>query len=677
VHLQVLGMGQEWEGGVMAEGLGGGQKINLLREELKHHNHNPNLVVLFSDSYDVVFTGGAEELLQKYQKLKARVVFGAETSCWPDPSLTDLYPRVSYGYRFLNSGGFMGDAATLYDLVSLNGPVPPASDDQLYYSKIFVDQKLREKFGIKLDSQCKIFQNLNHNSADVSLKFKSGDTRLVNTVFQTRPVVIHGNGPSKVLLTSLSNYLAKSWTMDEGCLSCAEGKKDIFNIDDSELPVVMVAVFVETGTPFLEEALQKIARLDYPKTRMHLFLHSQVPKHGALLSNWTKAATKAGYLSVTHVTHDDKLKEWHARARAVTECLAVACDALFSVDGDVHLDNPDTLKLLLHHNRPILGAIMTRLGRAWSTFWGAVTHDGFYARSTDYMEIVNGNRRGIWAVPYISGVYLIQKSVLEDEELRPNYIHNLFDADIAMATNYRAKDVLMYAVNLEHYGHLVDNALYPVDKLHPDLWHVAMNREDWEARYLHPDYYKALNLSTLNELPCPDVYWFPVFSERFCTDLIETMEDYGEWSGGKNTDERISGGYENVPTVDIHMTQIGFQQEALWILKEYIKPLAEKVYLGYTSDARADLIFVVRYRPTEQSFLRPHHDSSTYTINVGLNRPGIDYEGGGARFIRYNCSVVDTRMGWALMHPGRLTHYHEGLQTTKGTRYILVAFIDN
>jgi len=26
------------------------------------------------------------------------------------------------------------------------------------------------------------------------------------------------------------------------------------------------------------------------------------------------------------------------------------------------------------------------------------------------------------------------------------------------------------------------------------------------------------------------------------------------------------------------------------------------------------------------------------------------------------------------MHPGRLTHYHEGLYTTKGTRYIMVIF---
>lgn len=36
--------------------------------------------------------------------------------------------------------------------------------------------------------------------------------------------------------------------------------------------------------------------------------------------------------------------------------------------------------------------------------------------------------------------------------------------------------------------------------------------------------------------------------------------------------------------------------------------------------------FVVKYTPTGQSFLRPHHDSSTFTINVALSRPGIDYE---------------------------------------------------
>lgn len=34
--------------------------------------------------------------------------------------------------------------------------------------------------------------------------------------------------------------------------------------------------------------------------------------------------------------------------------------------------------------------------------------------------------------------------------------------------------------------------------------------------------------------PCPDVYWFPVFSEKACDELVEEMEHYGSWSGGRH-----------------------------------------------------------------------------------------------------------------------------------------------
>lgn len=39
-----------------------------------------------------------------------------------------------------------------------------------------------------------------------------------------------------------------------------------------------------------------------------------------------------------------------------------------------------------------------------------------------------------------------------------------------------------------------------------------------------------------------------------------------------------------------------------------------------------ELAFVVRYKPDEQPSLMPHHDASTFTINIALNRVGIDYE---------------------------------------------------
>lgn len=44
------------------------------------------------------------------------------------------------------------------------------------------------------------------------------------------------------------------------------------------------------------------------------------------------------------------------------------------------------------------------------------------------------------------------------------------------------------------------------------------------------------------------------------------------------------------------------------------------------TQAQFDLAFVVRYKPDEQPSLMPHHDASTFTINIALNRVGVDYE---------------------------------------------------
>lgn len=50
------------------------------------------------------------------------------------------------------------------------------------------------------------------------------------------------------------------------------------------------------------------------------------------------------------------------------------------------------------------------------------------------------------------------------------------------------------------------------------------------------------------------------------------------------------------------------------------------------------MMFVVRYKPEEQASLVPHHDASTYSIDIALNKRGVDYEGGGVHFVRYNCT---------------------------------------
>ena len=45
---------------------------------------------------------------------------------------------------------------------------------------------------------------------------------------------------------------------------------------DDEFPTVLVSLFFEQPTPFVEEFLERIANLKYPKSRIDLFVHNNV-----------------------------------------------------------------------------------------------------------------------------------------------------------------------------------------------------------------------------------------------------------------------------------------------------------------------------------------------------------------------------------------------------------------
>lgn len=50
------------------------------------------------------------------------------------------------------------------------------------------------------------------------------------------------------------------------------------------------------------------------------------------------------------------------------------------------------------------------------------------------------------------------------------------------------------------------------------------------------------------------------------------------------------------------------------------------IFSSICLQAQFDLAFVVRYKPDEQPALRPHHDASTFTINIALNEVGLDFQ---------------------------------------------------
>lgn len=64
----------------------------------------------------------------------------------------------------------------------------------------------------------------------------------------------------------------------------------------------------------------------------------------------------------------------------------------------------------------------------------------------------------------------------------------------------------------------------------------------------------------------------------------------------------------------------------LWPGEQFPSECLHDSFLSVCLQAQFDLAFVVRYKPDEQPSLRPHHDASTFTINLALNQLGLDYQ---------------------------------------------------
>uniref|UniRef100_A0A8C6SNL5 procollagen-lysine 5-dioxygenase n=1 Tax=Neogobius melanostomus TaxID=47308 RepID=A0A8C6SNL5_9GOBI len=682
---------KSWKGGDVGRSIGGGQKVRLLKEAMEELADQEDLVILTVDSYDLIFAGGPEEILKKFQQANHKVIFAAEGLIWPDKRLAEKYPSVRSGKRYLNSGGKTCKFCWLFSPKESNvaqWDLHDNDDDQLFYTKMYLDPLQRLNLNMTLDHKCQIFQNLNGAVDEVLLKFGTDRVRVRNTAYDCLPVVVHGNGNTKMYLNYLGNYVPDAWNYEHGCAHCNDDNVDLTEM--RELPNVLVGVFIEQPTPFLPEFFHRLLTLDYPRTSSEVYHEKHIQRF------WED--NRNAFSSFKVVGPEENLSQGEARNMGMDLCRQdSSCDYYFSMDSDVMLTNRQTLKMLIEQNRKIIGPLVTRQGKLWSNFWGALSLDGYYARSEDYVDIVQRKRVGVWNIPFMAHVYLVQGTALRNElKERNHFVLEKLDPDMAFCrnarelTSHREKDspspesfhmlrppkgVFMYITNQHEFGRLISTANYNISHYNNDLWQIFENPVDWKEKYIHQNYTQIFTHNYMEE-PCPDVFWFPVFTETACDELVQEMEHFGSWSGGRHEDKRISGGYETVPTDDIHMKQIGFEKEWLHFLREFISPVTLKVFSGYYTKGYAVMNFVVKYTPDRQSYLRPHHDSSTFTINVALNHKDTDFQGGGCRFHRYNCSIESPRKGWSFMHPGRLTHLHEGLPTTNGTRYIAISFID-
>lgn len=53
---------------------------------------------------------------------------------------------------------------------------------------------------MRLDHRSHLFQNLNGAKDEVDIRINESHVTVINSIYDTTPAILHGNGPSKVII---------------------------------------------------------------------------------------------------------------------------------------------------------------------------------------------------------------------------------------------------------------------------------------------------------------------------------------------------------------------------------------------------------------------------------------------------------------------------------------------
>jgi len=168
-----------------------GLKLKLFCEYIHLPKLEKDDIVIYLDAYDVIFAGTKDILLERFQKFQTPIVFGAETSCFPN-ELENRYPLSTSGFpfRYLNSGLCIGKVWALRECF-IDYIYEDSINDQYWWKLKFLERPDL----IDLDYTNTLF--LNCNGVDKNSIQLENDIISYN---KKHPQVLHFNGTSKAIM---------------------------------------------------------------------------------------------------------------------------------------------------------------------------------------------------------------------------------------------------------------------------------------------------------------------------------------------------------------------------------------------------------------------------------------------------------------------------------------------
>ncbi|KAI8098385.1 uncharacterized protein B0P05DRAFT_9468 [Gilbertella persicaria] len=108
------------------------------------------------------------------------------------------------------------------------------------------------------------------------------------------------------------------------------------------------------------------------------------------------------------------------------------------------------------------------------------------------------------------------------------------------------------------------------------------------------------------------------------------------------------------------------------LIKRRLFPVLSKHYGFKPNDLGFRDVFLVKYDAQKQKGLRLHTDGCLFSLTLLISHPN-DFEGGGTYYQSID-RILYLEQGDCAYHDAHVMH--SGVDITKGTRYILVGFID-
>jgi hypothetical protein len=162
-----------------------------------------------------------------------------------------------------------------------------------------------------------------------------------------------------------------------------------------------------------------------------------------------------------------------------------------------------------------------------------------------------------------------------------------------------------------------------------------------------------------------------IMGEWSPSNAIKAAEQHNLWSTGR---------HHLYPTTDIPAKDLpnGIGKATINLATQLILPSIAYAFDTPLSNLHFKDMFLAKYQPRDeygngQPGLGKHTDGSAFSFNMLLSDPLVDFEGGGTWISPVG--LVQPGRGDVLMHRGNVLH--EGCPVVKGTRYVLVGFVQS